>query len=66
MNGFGGAIKHTEFVWVQKVALGLDGNLLWNTCAELTQPLTSLLGDVVYILDRLKGLLRATLVGVVH
>eukprot|EP00966_Prymnesium_polylepis_P130310 3013876-Prymnesium_polylepis.2 len=67
MNFFRGAIKHTELVWVEKVgAVGLDANLLWNTCAELTQPPTSLLGHVVYILDRLKGLFRATLVGVVH
>ena len=42
-------------------AVGLDANLLWNTCAELSQgqPPTSLpwslLGDVVFLLYRLKG-----------
>eukprot|EP00966_Prymnesium_polylepis_P053495 1236939-Prymnesium_polylepis.1 len=67
INCFRGATKHTELVWVDKAgAVGMDANSLWNSCAELTQTPTSLLGDGVYILDRLKGLVRATLVGVVR
>ena len=59
------AFEHTQLVRVRKVgAVGVDANLPWNTSAELSQSTTSLFGDGVYVLQRLKLCCRSALVGV--
>ena len=65
LDRFCAAFEHTQFVRVRKVGtVGVDANLPWNTSTELTQSTTSLPGDGVYLLQRLKFYCRSTLIGV--